>query len=229
MILGDRLKSHVKGKATSPFWHTKIYSICFLTLISGKMIFFCVPSTYDIFYHSFDKVHRMYKRHQNLVLSRDMIEKGLYRLGLYYRQAHPFLSKMAFKRLICFQKNFLSYYRRPSQILKVWTVSDRTQIHLGCKSIHSWENGLGLWLYFLSVLHVAQLNGNRQSFHPRNPKAPVVVIFVLLRIKFRWKGYKIFLSEDYEETDQSETSIMKLANAKNKIIADKKRRNFEDF
>ena len=34
------------------------------------------------------------------------------------------------------------------------------------------------------------------------------------------------LSEDLEEKDQSETSIMKLAYAKNKIIVDKKRKNF---
>ena len=34
------------------------------------------------------------------------------------------------------------------------------------------------------------------------------------------------LSEDLDKTDQSETSIMKLAYAKNNIIADKKRRNF---
>ena len=34
------------------------------------------------------------------------------------------------------------------------------------------------------------------------------------------------LSEDLEEKDQSETSIMKLAYAENNIIADKKRRNF---
>ena len=34
------------------------------------------------------------------------------------------------------------------------------------------------------------------------------------------------MSEDLAKTDQSETSIMKLAYAKNNIIADKKRRNF---
>ena len=34
------------------------------------------------------------------------------------------------------------------------------------------------------------------------------------------------MSEDLDITDQSETSIMKLAYAKNNIIADKKRRNF---
>ena len=34
------------------------------------------------------------------------------------------------------------------------------------------------------------------------------------------------MSEDLDKTDQSETSIMKLAYAKNNIIADKKRRNF---
>ena len=39
--------------------------------------------------------------------------------------------------------------------------------------------------------------------------------------KALWRVF--ILSEDLEETDQSETSIMKLAYAKNKIIADKKK------
>ena len=34
------------------------------------------------------------------------------------------------------------------------------------------------------------------------------------------------MSEDLDKTDQSKTSIMKLAYAKNNIITDKKRRNF---
>ena len=36
------------------------------------------------------------------------------------------------------------------------------------------------------------------------------------------------MSEDWSETDQSETSIMKVAYAKNHIIADKKRRNLKN-
>ena len=43
-----------------------------------------------------------------------------------------------------------------------------------------------------------------------------------------WNIYRrvFILSEDLANTDQSKTSIMKLAYAKNNIIADKKRRNF---
>ena len=44
--------------------------------------------------------------------------------------------------------------------------------------------------------------------------------------KLKNHGRVFILSEDLEQTDQSETSIMKLAYAKNKIITDKKRRHF---
>ena len=51
------------------------------------------------------------------------------------------------------------------------------------------------------------------------------MIYIILYIVFR----RVFiLSEDLDKTDQSETSIMKLAYAKNNIIADKKRRNFSE-